>query len=136
MIYTEKIGMVFLLFSVVDLYQVANGASADIDFVYLLFAVIPGLIGAGGRILKESEKVLISGVRMLFIIFCSLILSIGAFFGSDYLGSYNAVGIVSLGLGLMSVSIINFLIDDLPKFFPEILRHFLKMKKPEDNDLD
>lgn len=120
----------------IDGLQVINGDKPNIDFVMLLFAVIPALIGSIVRILHEEQKVSVSLKRKLFISICAVVLSYGVYEASDYFNISKVIGLLSIVVGVISVDLVNWMITELPLMFSDLFRYLVMRNKQNDREND
>ena len=83
---------------------------------------------------ESSEGALIKKTRGFFIFFCSIATSLSMYLLKDVIGSVGLMSFFSLFLGVISVDIVNFMVTHLPKAFPQILMHYMKIKKDNNED--
>ena len=111
----------------------------------LLIAYIAGSMGAFARIFSEKNKKTITGARVLFIYMASVVVSYGAFEGTNYWGGKEIIGIIAIIGGMVSVDIVTIIIDKVPRVLSQIPQLFIELlkvrlgvkenqSKEEDND--
>ncbi len=119
--------MTYLLMApgLVDIFQVVLGNKEEFDYVLVIIAFAAASIGSFVRMAYERQKSKITWYRMLFIYLCALCVAYLCYEGVIVYDKKNWVGIVSIIGGIISVDVIRFFIDDLPKILGDALRKYI-----------
>lgn len=110
----------------VDVFQVLTHDKPEFDMVYMLMAVIPSIISSAVRIFYEAGKAVVSTRRIFFIVTCSLFLSCVVYAMTFVINFNGWMVFVALLLGLVSVDIVKFMIEQAPSILGDIRNTFME----------
>lgn len=129
-----KLAYLFVLPFAVEIYQNIKSDSLNIDYAYLLMAIIASLIGSSVRIGYEAQKKKVEKKRVWWIVVCSVTISYLVYIAfieesyAKYMGGAALVG------GIISIDIIKFFIEDLLSILKQVVKKKLDAtEKKEDN---
>lgn len=123
-----RIEYFFLMASAQDVVNNLSNSDLEIDFVYLVMALVASTVGVLVRVAHENQKQKVSLARFFFMYMCAICVSYLAYEITIVTGYKKLLGPIAVVCGIISIDIITFIIEDLMTILKNILTLIIKSK--------